>query len=395
MGLMTNKVPLDDELKYVLDMVGKPLEMRLFPLDDKGDERTVAAIHAINLLKIAETTMPESGVHATPTGISEVEYKFLVNLFDDFMGLPKEWFDGRWVAYSLMKSPEIRMGSEGMQRLYSGFRDFFQDLNKRTKFLILNSFDQEKAYSVLRRATKNDATLEKALNYIQNNRGQNWSILHTVDDCWGIVFPEQYYEALRAKPQIYLPKIQKTEAAVKLVKGNVHQVLKDGKIDEIEKEIVRDLLLKRFEGFEEINEHCIDQMYSDISVKDILFNLALNGRLDHVDVPPTISELEAEIIKISDKAKKAKNLLRSFEGKVIDRESLPLAVYALQYIIGIRGPSNCELVLADYGVSHDALENLKLHDMPAIKKLAEDPEYLANCEFPEIKALALANPTRF
>ena len=394
---MAAKIPLDSELSYLSHLTGKPLEMRIFPMDDKGDEKTVAAIHAINLFKMAETTMPESGAtYVTPTGISEVEYKFFVRLFDEFMNLKKDWVDGRLFAYSLMKVPRIRKESEGMQKLYAGFRDFLGDLSKGTKILIMNSLDPQQACSKLEKMVKNERALESAYNYIQKNKDQEWNILQTVDDCWGMVFPEQYSEAMSAKPQIYLPKIQRTELAVKFVKGMVHQVLEDGRIDEVEKEIVRNLLLKRFEGFEDVSQHCIDQMYHDISVKDVLFNFALNGKLNGINVPPTIKQLSHEIIfKIPEKVERAKNLLREFEGKKIDSETLHLAAYALQNIIGIRGVSNCKLALSDHDVSREELEKIGLHDMPAIKKLNENPVYSRNCEFWEIKALATENPDMF
>lgn len=371
--------------------------MRLFEPDDKGDEKTVAAIHTINLLNIAETTMPDSkDTYVTPTGISEVEYKFLVRLFKEFMDLPKEWIDGRLFAYSLMKAPEIRKESEGMQKLYAGFRDFFGNLSIGTKILIMNSLDPQQAYSKLEKMTKDERVLESVYKYVQKNKGQKWSILQTVDDCWGMVFNDQYSEALSAKPQVYLPKIQRTEPAVKLVKGMVHQVLEDGRIDDVEKEIVRNLLLKRFDGFEDVSQNCIDNMYHEISVKDMLFNFALSGKLDGVNVPQTISKLTNEIIfKIPQKVERAKSLLREFEGRKIDSELLHLAVYTLQNIIGIRGLSNCELMLSDYNVSRKELEKIGLHDMPAIKKLHEDPDYPIKCEFPEIQALARENPSRF
>ena len=393
---MADKIPLDEELSYISRLTGKPLDMRIVPSDDSGDEKTVAAIHLINLLKIAETTMPESReMKVTPTGISEVEYDFIVRLFGDFMNLSKEWVDGRLIAYSLMKVPEIRSKSEGMQKLYAGLRDFLSGLSNGTKMIILYSLNPQHVCSTLEKKIKDDRTLEAAYNYINKNKDQEWSILQNIDDCWYIAFPEQYAEARLVKPSVYLPKIKKTEPAIKMVKGYVHQVLKDGKIDDIEKEIMREFLLKRFEGFEKVDQHCVDKMYHDISVKDVLFNLALNGRLNGITVPPTINHLSEEIVyKIPQKVERARKLLSAFEGKKIDNEIIHLAVYALQNIVGIRGLTNCELVLSDYDVSREQLEKIGLHDMPAIKKLSS-PNYLKECEFDELKELAIANPNKF
>ena len=176
----------------------------------------------------------------------------------------------------------------------------------------------------------------------------------------------------------------------------VHQVLNDGKIDEIEKDIMKHLLFKRFEGFEEVDQNCIDRMAHDISVKDILFNLALNNRLNGVNVPKTVGgELEEEIYRLPEKADRAKALLSPFDGQRIDSESLHLIVYALHNMVGIRGLSNCGIVLSDYGVDEEQLKRIGLHDMPAVAMLSEELDYLGKCEYPEIRALVRANPGRF
>lgn len=391
-----NQIPLDEELSHVSILTGRPLDMRIVPADDAGDEKTVSAIHAMNLLNIAERTMPESGdVYATPTGISQVEYDFLVGLFNKFGGLSKDWFDGRLQAYSLLKNPKIRKESQGMQKLYAGFRDFFGDLTLPTKLVILNSWGQSEACKAIEEKIKDEKALEKIYNHMTENRDQDWSVLKTVDDCWYILFKEQYEEMNGVKSQVYLPKIKKTESAVKLVKGMVHQVLKDGRIDDIEKEIVKNILLKRFEGFDTVDQHCIDKMSDDISVKDILFNLALTGRLDGVNVPKMGGELEGEIYKIPAKVERVKALLGQLGSEKVDNERLHLMVYALQNMIGIRGLSNCGLILSDYGVESQQLQDLGLHDMPAVRQLSEDMDYLRKCEYPEIRALVQANPGRF
>ncbi len=390
--MASKRPPLDEELSQSSVLTGRPLDMRIVPAGDKGDETTVEAIHAMNMLRIAEES----------EGISQVEYNFLVELFNNFGGLSKEWFDGRLYAYSLLKNPRVRKQSEGMRRLYAGFKDFFVGLTSPTKWAILNSQGENAACDELEKNLGDESAIadfyahvNKQKDHLNQNKGQDWSILNAVDDCWYILFQGQYGETEGIKPQVYLPKIQKTEPAMKLVKGLVHQVLNDGKIDEMEKEIMRELLFKRFDGFGTVDQACIDKMAYDISVKDILFNLALTGSLNDVEIPRGVSgEFMEEMFKIPEKVDKAKKLLGKF-GTGIDDESLHLAVYALQNMIGIRGLTNCGLILSDCGVESERLEKMGLHDMPAIKDLSQDMDYLSQCEYDVIRKLVQANPGRF
>jgi len=386
---------LGNDISHLLHVARKSDDSRIVPGDQEGGEKTIAAVHAINLLNIAESTRPEdSDTLVTPYGLSEKEYAFLDNLFIKFMGCPENWLLGRAIGYLALKYPDERKTSPGLQKYYSGFMDFFSGLSGISKIIILNEIDPELAVKTVEEHSSNPDFQEKAYTFLDKNKGMNWRLINNIAPFWMIATPEQYADAVKCTSEIYEPRIRRTEPAMKMIKGIVHEIVKDGKIDDVEKDVARAFLSKRFEGFDTLDKQCIDKMLVDISRKDVLFYMAMYNML--YGITPPSPAVKNEIIEVGQKANDIKELLNHFSGRGIDKENLHLVCYALQNIAGIRGPTNTSLVLADCGVSYEQLQVIGLHDVPEMQNLATDPlNYFQNCKIPGIKELVGMNSNRF
>ncbi len=425
-------------VSHLLRLRGAADDSRIIPDNLEGGEETIASFHFINLLKIAEKTKPENPlVEVTPWNYSKVEDDFLKYLFSGFLGMDEKWFLGRAIGYALMHFSEERENSPHLQRFYRGYADFFESLSTASKMLMLSENTVELDKLIQGLFPDGDDQV-RAYEYVARNKGQNWGIIHHAGPFWYVLLDEQFLEVRnhcpslhgvvarsasgeQCKPETYEPKIKRTDSAVKTLKGIVHEMTKTKFMDEFdpespaeividktEKDITGKLMKKRFEGFGELTVPCIDEMLDDVSRKDILFYLALTNRIGGVNVPPAFEyksintgavktiNLANEIYEVQDKVDRTAKLLKVFEGKPVDSESLHLISYALHYIIGIRGLENCSLILQEYGVEKEQLEKMGLHDVPAMAPLSRNIDYsFKNSKVPGIKELVSANPGAF
>lgn len=413
------------------------IDARVVPGELIGDGLITNA-HAWKLLSIAEESKPEEGVETTPWNYSVVEHGFLTELFTDFLGMPENWFLGRALGYAFMHFDKERNNSPHLQKLYSGFGNFFESLDLKTRALALSYSPSEQDKFIQKHFQKEEDQLE-VLDHISKNKDQNWSCLYDdIAPLFGILWEDQLVEAQRYCPSLqgitvgepkdtgFSPKqltnkIKKTKSSILMLKGIVHKLAKTEFVDEtdpekpkrvvidnFEKETLGKLIAHNFEGFNELIPPCIDDMFEDISRKDILFYFALTGRFEGANIPYTIEYnsrhtgitkkiiLQEEVAEVIDKVKRTKKLLSAFEQKPIDKESLGLISYALNYIIGIRGLTNCSLMLQEYNFNEDELEEIGLHDVPELKPVTENINYsFRRCTIPGIQEIVVANPQKF
>lgn len=386
-NFFTYKPTLGRDISWLLKVAEKTEDSRVVPLSDNGGVKDLCSIHILNLLRIAEKTEPDETTISTPYNFSQKEYKFIVNLFDKFFNLQEDWVLGRIIGYYTMRYPEERFSSPKLQKLYAGFMDYWYGLSDISKIIILNSFDAELAYKAIEKIEEKKQ--ERIIQYIEDNKFQNWKIINTFARSWFITFTEQYSEALKQKPALYTPKLKRNQHSTMFVKAVAHELMKDQKIDSFEKEAASLWLQKRFESFETLTDSCIEEMVkTDISRKDTLFYLALTGKLDNTEVPLGVLD---EVADVKDKTEKAKTIMKQFEGSKIDFEELNLIAYALS-IIGIRGKANIELTLSGYNFDKEDFERLRLHNVKILNDYIKNPSSLKKCGISELEYIANRNP---
>jgi len=355
------------------------------PKDEDGTQDILNMI-ANMLFRTAESTPSPKNVSATSSNFSKPEYQFIVDLFRDFFGLSEHWVSDRYFAYQLMKHPRARRSSKERQDMNSGFKHFWQELGPGIEATIFYSLDQRLADKKVGKLSEEEQ--EKIILFANENKNYNWKILQYMGDFWLIDSAAKYEEALNSEAKPYR-KIKRNEHSMKFVKNLVHEILRDGKIDPIEKEMAGIFLKERFEGFETLDQSCIDKMYVDISRKDLLFYLALNSRLDGVNVPS--KEMSEEVREVREKTNNARKLLSYFGNSEIDSERLALIVQAMSFI-GIRGKTNISLMLEGSRYNREDFEKLNLYDVPLLDKYLQNHAFINNCGNPDIELLARHNP---
>ena len=398
-----------------------PSDLRIASEEElAGGRETMLKFHVSRMLDICEASNPDDiDVSATPSGLSVVEYKFMDDFFNN-LGMKQDWLFQKAARFISLKYPEERQKSPHLQELYSGFGYFLESLSPEARMLMLAPSQQE---AFIDSVYDNDDAKIAAYDAVENMRDHNWAIINNLGPLWLVNFPEQFEEAERYCPSIwnakhgensgaiqpkpYSRKLQKTDELMKFVKAVVHEMAKtvvpdpenpdlEIAIDATEKESLSKLLDQRCEGFDTLDERCVDRMLVDITRKDLLAHLAITGRLAGVSVPKKFEyegrliNLGKEIYDVGEKADSMQKMLKVFEGKPMDRESMNLVLYAAHNIFGIRG-SNCELLLEPCEIDEGMIKKAGLHDMPEMHKMNEELDYFRKSNVPGIKELVRLN----
>ena len=361
--------------------------MDLYKGEREQTPEDIAQIHAFNMFKTAEGTESSGDVRSTSSNFSESEYPFISHFFSTFYGLSERWVAEKFLAYQLSKHPEARKASKEIQKMHSGFRHFFESLPDEIRFTIFGNIDQRMADSELQKFPLEDQ--ERITQYMNENKNCNWRIIYDMLSFWHIDSTSKFNEAMACSYTEQPRRIERNEHSTKLVKDLVHTIVKDGKIDPLEKEIARVFLGQRFDGFDELTGDCIDRVLEDITRKDMLFYFALSGMLDGVSLPSL--DVGHEIREVLDKTEKAKALLGYFGDRGINSEELALVSYAMR-MVGIRGKSNLGLVLEGYAYNREDMNSLQLYDVPVLDMYIKNSESIKNCGIKDLEILAKLNP---
>ena len=413
---MSHEAQLGRELVELYDIAGRPLpkginEKNIVEIlhrkrekgadlivseSDNGGDKDVAAIHIINLLNLAENTKPRNGAKKTSHDLSEKEYALIEDAVTKIFPVDKNFVFRVAAGFHVMRHPEERKESQKLQKLYRGFSEFWRSIDPNFEDLLRFHYNSRSLDRALK--TKTRPEQEELLDFIAENEKANWRLFYNMGGFWGLVFPQQYVEAMSSKPEQYPVLLKQSDHTDTIIEALAHTAFEGG-LDPLEKKILSSFNNQRIQGkpldFEELRER--------VSREDLLYYLSINGQLAVFQgiKEDAFEYINAERDDVVDKTKKANCILMSqanpIEGgirepKYLDHEESNVLTYILESMIGIRGKTNIQTILDKFSIYSKYLAKFQPRDISVVANYIKEPSTIVSCGMKSLEMLAKYNP---